>query len=124
LTYCSRALRTETVDEMSRNQIGEMTAGVIKTAAPALSHDAEFFPGMVKKWGLAYLISTEEAPTGRSAGSVCWAGLANTYFWIDPGRRVAGVFASQLLPFADPAVLDAFAAFERAVYASRVPLAR
>jgi methyl acetate hydrolase len=119
----ARVLLSETVDEMNRNQIGELNVGVIKSAT-ALSHDAEFFPGMVKKWGLAYMISTEEAPTGRSPGSVCWAGLANTYFWIDPGRHVAGVFATQLFPFADPAVLDAFAAFEQAVYASRASRAR
>ena len=114
-----RVLRSETVDEMSRNQIGELTVGPMKTCVPALSHDAEFFPGMVKKWGLGYMISTEEAPTGRSPGSLAWAGLANTYYWIDPTRRVTGVFATQIFPFADPAVLDAFAAFERAVYATR-----
>ena len=114
-----RVLRSETVEEMSRNQIGELTVGLMKTCVPALSHDAEFFPGMVKKWGLGYMISTEEAPTGRSPGSLAWAGLANTYYWIDPTRRVTGVFATQIFPFADPAVLDAFAAFERAVYATR-----
>ncbi len=31
------------------------------------------------------------SPEGRSAGSLAWAGLANTYFWIDPARNVAGV---------------------------------
>ena len=115
----ARVLRSETVEEMSRNQIGELTVGLMKSCAPALTHDAEFFPGMVKKWGLGYMISTEEAPTGRSAGSLAWAGLANSYYWIDPTRRVTGVFATQILPFADPAVLDVFAAYERAVYDTR-----
>ena len=119
----ARVLQSETVDDMSRNHIGELTVGPMKTAAPTLSHDAEFFPGMVKKWGLGYMISTEAAPTGRSAGSLAWAGLANTYYWLDPTRRVTGVFATQILPFADPNVLDVFAAFEQAIYETRVPVA-
>ena len=115
----ARVLRSETVDEMSRNQIGELTVGPMQSCAPAATLDAEFFPGMIKKWGLGYMISTEAAPTGRSPGSLAWAGLANSYYWIDPTRRVTGVFATQILPFADPAVLDVFAAYERAVYATR-----
>ena len=74
---------------------------------------------MVKKWGLGYMISTEEAPTGRSAGSLAWAGLANTYFWIDPTRRLTGVILTQILPFADATVLNLFERFERAIYAGR-----
>ena len=112
-----QVLRPDTVQEMSRNQIGELTVGMLKSVQPGSSNDAEFFPGMVKKWGLAYMISTEVAPTGRSAGSLCWAGLGNTYFWIDPTRRVAGVILTQILPFADAAVLDMYDQFERAIYA-------
>ena len=112
-----QVLRPDTVQEMSRNQIGELTVGMLKSVQPGSSNDAEFFPGMVKKWGLAYMISTEVAPTGRSAGSLCWAGLGNTYFWIDPTRRVAGVILTQILPFADASVLDMYDQFERAIYA-------
>jgi CubicO group peptidase (beta-lactamase class C family) len=113
----TRILRSETVDLMGQNHIGELNVCVLKTAIPGSSNDAEFFPGMVKKWGLGYMISTEEAPTGRSARSLAWAGLGNTYFWIDPTRRVTGVILTQILPFADAKVLDLFADFERAVYA-------
>ena len=74
---------------------------------------------MVKKWGLGYMITTEEAPTGRSAGSVAWAGLANTYYWLDPVKRVTGVILTQLLPFVDQAVLSLFDRYERAIYAGR-----
>ena len=77
---------------------------------------------MVKKWGLGFMINTEDAPTGRSAGSLAWAGLGNTYFWIDPRQRVGGVILTQLLPFADPKVLDLFGQFEAGVYkAARRP---
>jgi len=115
----ARVLTAESVAEMSQNQIGDLTVGLLKSAIPGSSNDAEFFPGMPKKWGLGYMISTLEAPTGRSAGSLAWAGLANTYYWLDPARRVTGVILTQILPFADPAALGVFDQFERAIYASR-----
>ena len=81
------------------------------------TNDVDLYPDMVKKWGLSFLINTAKTPEGRSPGSLAWAGLANTYFWIDPARDVAGVILMQLLPFADGKCLEAFAGFERGVYA-------
>ncbi len=66
--------------------------------------------------GLSFLINAEALPGARSAGSLAWAGINNTWFWLDPAAKIAGVFMTQILPFADPAVLEAFDAFERAVY--------
>jgi hypothetical protein len=79
---------------------------------------APVFPDIVKKWGLGFMISTEPVPGGRSAGSLAWAGLGNTYFWIDLHRGVAGVILMQLLPFADPKALALLDQFEKAVYAA------
>jgi len=112
----AQVLRRETVDLMAQNHIGPLEIGLMKTAMPALSHDFELFPGMSKKWGLSFLINTQAAPTGRSAGSLAWAGLANTYFWIDRTKQVCGVFASQVLPFFDPTAVDLFTRFETEVY--------
>jgi methyl acetate hydrolase len=112
----ARVLAPETVKMMSENQIGEVNVRKLVTAVPPYSNDAEFFPGMVKKWGLGFMINTEQVPGARSAGSLTWAGLANTYFWIDPTRKVAGVILTQLVPFADRKVLDLYAGFERAIY--------
>ena len=112
----TRILEPATVAEMNRNHIGDIVVTELKTAIPASSNDAEFFPGMVKKWGLAYMIGTEEAPTGRSGGSLAWAGLGNTYFWLDPTHKVTGLILTQVLPFADKKVLDLFGEFEKAVY--------
>jgi CubicO group peptidase (beta-lactamase class C family) len=109
-------LRPETVAMMGKNQIGDVNVVVLKSVLPDSSLDAEFFPGMVKKWGLGFMINTETAPTGRSAGSLAWAGLANTYFWIDPTKNIAGVILMQLLPFADPQALQTFAEFESGLY--------
>jgi CubicO group peptidase (beta-lactamase class C family) len=111
-------LRPETVRLMSQNAIGDLDVQGLKTAMPAYSHDAEFFPGMVKKWGLGFMISTAAVPGGRSAGSLAWAGLGNTYFWIDPTNRLAGIILMQLIPFADPKALALLDSFEEAVYAA------
>jgi methyl acetate hydrolase len=111
-----RVLQEKTVAEMSRNQIGELNVTMLKTVAPESSLDAEFFPGMVKKWGLGFMINTADAPTGRSRGSLAWAGLANTFFWIDPKKDVGGVILMQLLPFVDPAAMNTFTAFETNLY--------
>jgi CubicO group peptidase (beta-lactamase class C family) len=111
-----QVLRRETAAEINRNQIGDLNVTKLKTAVPAASNDAEFFPGMIKKWGLAYMITIEDASTGRSAGSGAWAGMFNTYYWLDPKRSVAGVLCTQVLPFADAKVLDLFTGFETALY--------
>jgi CubicO group peptidase (beta-lactamase class C family) len=111
-------LKPETVRLMAANAIGDLNVQPLKTVAPNLSNDAEFFPGMVKKWGLGFMISTEPVLGGRSAGSLAWAGLGNTYFWIDLDRGIAGVILMQLLPFADPKALALLDQFEKAVYAS------
>jgi methyl acetate hydrolase len=111
-----RVLQPETVDMMARNQMGENRVRAVKTAMPPLSNDAEFFPGMPKTWGLTFMINMEEAPTGRAAGSLAWAGLANSYYWIDPKKGVGGVYLTQILPFADKKSLPLFLEFERTVY--------
>ena len=114
-----RLLRGETVAEMSRNQIGKWQVHTLVSGVPERSNDANFFPGMEQKWGLGFLLNTRPGPNGRSAGSLAWGGLCNSYFWLDPARGVAGCLMTQVLPFADAAVLDLFGAVERTAYASR-----
>ena len=113
-----QVLRPETVQQMSENAIGGLDVRLLKTAVPAYSNDAEFFPGMLKKWSLGFMISTEAVPGGRGPGSLAWAGLGNTYFWIDPAKGIAGVILMQLIPFADPKPVALLEDFERALYAA------
>ena len=54
----------------------------------------------------------------RRAGSLAWAGINNTYYWLDPSKKLAGVLMTQVLPFADATVLGLLDRFEKAVYAS------
>jgi CubicO group peptidase (beta-lactamase class C family) len=113
-----RILRPETVALMGQNHIGELEVQRLPTQIPDLSNPVDLFPGMSKKWGLSFLINTEPGPAGRSAGSLAWAGLNNTYYWLDPVRKIAGVLMTQTLPFADRTVLQALDAFEGVVYKS------
>jgi methyl acetate hydrolase len=112
-----QVLRPETVGLMAENAIGELNVRLLKTAVPGSSNDAEFFPGMVKKWSLGFMISTETVRGGRHADALAWAGLGNTYFWIDPAQGVAGVILMQFLPFADPKAIALLDDFEKAIYA-------
>ncbi len=114
----NQVLRPETVKMMGQNHIGELNVTKMVSAMPSASNDGDFYPGIDKKWGLSFLINTAKTPEGRSAGSLAWAGLANCYFWIDPARDVTGVILMQLFPFVDGKCMDAFAAFERGVYAA------
>jgi methyl acetate hydrolase len=116
-------LKPETVALMSQNQIGDLNMTKMTTAAPPYSNDVDFYPDMPKKWGLSYMINTAKTPEGRTAGSLAWAGLANSYYWIDPVRDIAGVIMMQVLPFADRNCLDVFAAFERGAYSHCKPSA-
>jgi methyl acetate hydrolase len=113
----NQVLKAETVALMGQNHIGDLTVGKMTTAAPMYTNDVDLWPDIIKKWGLSFLINTAKTPEGRSPGSLAWAGLANTYYWIDPSRDVCGVILTQLLPFADKHSLEAFAGFEKGIYA-------
>ena len=111
-----RVLRAETVAAMFQNQIGDIQVTEMKSAKPAWSNSFDQFPGMSHKWGLSFDINTQPGPHGRSAGSVSWAGLLNSYFWVDPVRKVAGSLFTQVLPFYDPRVVDLYGQFEQGLY--------
>lgn len=112
----TRILQPETVARMSRNQIGGLEAGILKTTAPARSTDVDFFPGLSLKWGLGTMINEQPGPNGRSAESLTWAGIFNTHYWIDPARRLAAVLMTQVLPFGDPRTMKLYGQYERSLY--------
>ncbi len=112
-----RILQPRTVALMRVNQIGELSAGKMKTARPNLSADVDIQPGHTEKWTYGFLLNTDAYEAGRSANSLAWAGFYNTYYWADPRRRMCGVILMQYLPFADREALGLLNEFERAVYA-------
>jgi methyl acetate hydrolase len=109
-------LRPETVALMGQNQIGDIDVGILKTTAPALSNDVDLCPGVTRKWGFGHMINMQPLAGGRSAGSLTWGGLLNTYYWIDPARKIAAVFMTQVLPFADNRALRLYRQFEHGIY--------
>jgi len=111
-----RILKPETVAAMSRNQIGTLGVPALKTAMPERSADFTFVNDGRDKWGLGFLITADAVAGKRSAGSLSWGGIDNTYYWIDRDRGISGVILMQFLPFADPKALALYDAFERGVY--------
>jgi methyl acetate hydrolase len=113
----ARVVSAETVAAMGRNHIGRVGVRAVKTAMPERSSDFTFVADGRDKWGIGFMITAEGKPGRRSAGSLSWGGINNTYFWIDPARGIAGVILMQYLPFADSKALAVYDAFEREVYA-------
>lgn len=115
----ARVLAADTVELMTRNQIGDLEAADSATSLnPMLSNDFDFLPESEDKFGLGFLINTDPVPGGRSTGSLAWAGLYNSYYWIDRERDICGVLITQILPFYDADVLVLLSEFEAAVYAA------
>lgn len=115
-TNRTRILQARTVESMEINQIGSATAGKMKSFRPGLSSDVDMQPGAMEKWGLGFLINPTAYNGGRSAGSLAWAGIYNTFYWIDPKRSLCAVLMMQFLPFVDKDAVGLLGDFERAVY--------
>ena len=113
----TRVVTAETVRTMAANHVGDLIVGGWQTANPVLSNDVDLGTG--QQFGLSFLINSEPTPEGRAAGSLMWAGLANSYYWIDLTSKVTGVFTTQILPFFDGPALNTWRAVERTVYASQ-----
>jgi methyl acetate hydrolase len=111
-------LKPQTVELMAHNAIGDLNVSMVRSNNPALALEVEPFPGQVKKWGLTFLINTEDVEGFRSGGSLTWGGVHNTYFWIDLKKRITAVALMQILPIGDPHVQETMIAFERSLYAA------
>ena len=111
----ARVLKAETVALMGQNHIGAVSVPAQKSALPR-SADFTFIADGRDKWGLGFLITTDQVPGKRSPGSLSWGGINNNFFWIDPARGIAGVIMMQFLPFADAKALAVHDTFERGAY--------
>lgn len=112
----NRMLTEATIAEMARNQVAPLRAGYMGSAMPDLAQPFDTFPDQHTGWGLGFLINPEVGPNGRAPNSLAWAGIFNSYFWIDPANGVGGVMMSQLAPFGDAGALGFLGAVERAAY--------
>ena len=111
----TRILSETSVAEISGNQIGDREARMQRTALSDRSNDFVFMDGS-QKFGFGVMIETVSRPGKRAAGSYSWAGIVNTYFWVDPANGLAAVLLLQLAPFASRSSVDMLQRFESAVY--------
>lgn len=109
-------LRPHSVALMSANQIGTLEAGKMKTARPENSSDVDFHPGVADRFTFGFLLNQKAYAKGRSAGSLAWAGIQNTFYWIDPKRSLCAVIMMQFYPFCDREAMGLLREFEQAVY--------
>jgi CubicO group peptidase (beta-lactamase class C family) len=111
----ARVLRPETVATMGRDHMAPLRMEVMPTQNQAVTNNVDLFPSVPKGWGLSFLVNLEATPSGRKPGGLAWAGINNTWFWLDPARGTCAVLMTQILPFADGVVLELLDEFERAV---------
>ncbi len=116
-----RVLRSETVAAMAKDGLAAMGLQSTgwDTSIPSLSNKGEFFPGIEKGWAYTFMTNRERTPSGRPANSLMWAGLANSFYWIDRQSGIGGYWATQILPFQDCASYPGFVDFETMVYHHR-----
>lgn len=109
-------LKPQTVQMALQSHIGHIKLPeLMKSALPELSNDVPSMP-VAQSWGLGFHLTLANLPGMRSAGTADWAGVFNSYYWIDRTKGVGGVLMTQLLPFFDRRVVETLMAFETAVY--------
>lgn len=111
----ARILAPDTVDLLGQVQTGGLRAGAFKGGV-ALTLDFDLYPDQHTGWGLTGLINPDPSPDGRGAGALAWAGIFNTYYWVDRAAGLSGMVMTQQTPFGDPDVLGLLRALERDAY--------
>jgi len=109
-------LKAKTVELMMANQIGSLAVEELRPTDLGTSAPVNMHPGAVDKYTFGFLLNPTAYPGGRSAGSLAWAGIDNTFYWIDPHRKLTAVIMMQFLPFVDPSAVAMLGDFEKAVY--------
>jgi methyl acetate hydrolase len=112
-----RLLKEQTVGEMTRNQTGNVKVRPQPTAEPLRSKPYPLGAGE-DVWGLGFQIAAPAKPAAnmRRPGSLSWAGINNTFFWIDPQQQIGVIVLMQMLPFYDDAAIRVLQGVEGLVY--------
>jgi methyl acetate hydrolase len=88
---------------------------VMNCVIPELSNIVPAAP-WAQSWGLGFHLTLDDLPGMRSKGTADWAGVFNSYYWIDRSKGVGAVLMTQVLPFFDMPVVETLIGFEMAVY--------
>jgi len=109
-------LGAPTVQMAFQNHLGHIKLPeLMKSMMPELSNDVPALP-VPQSWGLGFHLTLADLPGMRSSGTGDWAGVFNSYYWIDRSKGIGGVLMTQLLPFFDMPVIETLMGFEMAVY--------
>jgi CubicO group peptidase (beta-lactamase class C family) len=111
-----KLVSAKSMHALTTNQIGKLRVQMQPTANAGWSRPFPLGAGS-DGWSLGFQIASAGGPHRRSAGSYSWAGIFNTFFWVDPHRKVASVLLTQVLPFYDERVIALLQGFEERVYA-------
>jgi methyl acetate hydrolase len=118
----NRVLTEHSVRIMAENQIGTLFVSQQPAGIPAITKPFPLGAGR-DKFGLGFQIASQglDATKYRRAGSLSWAGLFNTEFWVDPRSGIAGALLMQYLPFYDEGAIRTLRDFEAATYKQLLP---
>jgi CubicO group peptidase (beta-lactamase class C family) len=108
-------MKPETVALMSESGTGTVRVGLMNSTNKLLSEDFPLGAG-VDTYALGFQRTEAQLPNMRSIGSLAWAGIFNTEFWIDPEKEIGGVLLMQYLPFYDTDAIDVLQGFEQRIY--------
>jgi CubicO group peptidase (beta-lactamase class C family) len=114
-----RILKPESVALMGQNQIGDLTLRPFSSLIPTLATNGASLPGGLDKFGLGFALNSASQPQGRGANTMAWAGIYNTFFWIDREKKICAVLMTQVLPGLDEGPRTLLEEFGRVVYAAR-----
>ena len=114
----NRILSEQAVANMTADHMQGLAFEKLVTSVPEVTADFDPFPGTNLTHSFAFMRNEEAIAGRRSAGSLSWAGLCNTHYWLDPARDVAAVIMTQSLPFVEARFMATYDAYERAIYAS------
>ena len=94
-----RLLKDQTVADMTRNQTGSVKVRLQPTAEPLRSKPYPLGAGE-DVWGLGFQLAAPAKPGAnmRRPGSMSWAGINNTFFWVDPQQQIGVIVLMQMLP--------------------------
>ena len=114
----NRVLKESSIARMLENHMGPLTFEKMVTVAPPITADFDPFVGTTKTHSFGFMRNEADIPGRRKAGSQSWAGVLNTHYWFDPASDLAGIIATQTLPFVEPPFMAAYEAFEKAAYSN------
>jgi len=113
--FGDRIIDAQLITAMGEDHTGRVRVRQMPTTNPALSQPFPLGAGE-DGFGLGFQITARQDENRRAPGSMSWAGIYNTEFWIDPENQIGVVLLMQYLPFYDAEAIDVLRGFEQRIY--------